>query len=414
MKTLLLQAPVFSLSGYGKHSMDILKSLYDIDKYNVQILPTRWGSTPLNQTDGETEFGRWVLSKVITKLEQQPDIHIQISVPNEANPIGKWNCLITAGSECSIIPKSFIDGCNKMDLIIVPSEFTKGVMKTVEYREQRREDDTVVGRHSITSPIEVLHEGVNIDRIETAMKLSLLDDIETDFNFLICGTWLKGELGHDRKDIGMTIKTINNAFNSLSKNKKIGIILKVSQGGFSVIDREAIVDKIYDSIGQNSDRIPIYFIHGDLTDNEMMGLYTHPKVKAMVSFTKGEGYGRPLAEFALTGKPIIVSKWSGQLDFLPKENTVFLEGELQNVHKSATDDFLLAEGKWFYVNYTLAIKKLLDVYNNYNKHKTQSKKLPEYIKAKFSMQKMTEKLEKILDENIQGIPEIKEFQLPKL
>ena len=47
----------------------------------------------------------------------------------------------------------------------------------------------------------------------------------------------------------------------------------------------------------------------------MNELYNHPKVKAMVSMTKGEGYGRPLAEFGLSKKPIIASGWSGQCRF---------------------------------------------------------------------------------------------------
>lgn len=412
-KTLLLQAPVFSLSGYGKHSMDILKSLYEIDKYDIQILPTKWGTTPLNQTDTQTEFGRWVLSKIVNRLELQPDIHIQISVPNEANPIGMWNCLITAGSETNIIPKEFIDGCNKMDLVIVPSKFTKDVMENIEYAERKIDTDEIVGKMSITTPIRVLHEGVDLKTFLNPEKLDILDSIETDFNFLVCGTWLSGELGHDRKDMGMTLKTISTVFKNLPKNKKIGIILKTSLAGFSVIEREELVDRIYAAIGKDR-KIPVYFLFGDLTDNEMAGLYHHPKVKAMVSFTKGEGYGRPLAEFALTDKPIIVSKWSGQLDFLPEQYTEFLEGELKPVHKSAVNQFILKEGKWFYVNYTFASNKLMDVYKNYNKYLDRSKGLSKNIKDSFSMKKMTEKLDSILDETITGVPEIKEFQLPKL
>jgi hypothetical protein len=46
----------------------------------------------------------------------------------------------------------------------------------------------------------------------------------------------------------------------------------------------------------------VYLLHGEFTDEEMNSIYNHSKVKAMVSLTKGEGFGRPLLEFSLTQK----------------------------------------------------------------------------------------------------------------
>ena len=146
----------------------------------------------------------------------------------------------------------------------------------------------------------------------------------------------------------------------------------------------------------------------------MVELYNHPKVKAMVSFTKGEGYGRPLAEFATTGKPIMVSKWSGHVDFLPEEHTVFLEGQLTDVHKSAADKFLLKESKWFTVNYSDAANKFYQLFNEYDSFLKKSQGLKSNIFNNFTMEKMTEKLGKIMDKYIGNIPVQKPFQLPKL
>ena len=53
----------------------------------------------------------------------------------------------------------------------------------------------------------------------------------------------------------------------------------------------------------------------NFTNEEMNEIYNHSKIKAMVSLTKGEGFGRPLLEFSLTKKPIMVSGWSGHMDF---------------------------------------------------------------------------------------------------
>jgi len=148
----------------------------------------------------------------------------------------------------------------------------------------------------------------------------------------------------------------------------------------------------------------------------MNGLYEHPKVKAMLNFTKGEGFGRPLLEFSLTGKPVIVSGWSGHMDFL-KEGAVLLEGELKNVHESAANQFLLKESQWFNVNISKALQSIKDVYRNYDKYKVASFQLGKQNKQNFSLEKMTKLFDGIL--NQYGIytkiqPKFQQIQLPKL
>jgi hypothetical protein len=202
------------------------------------------------------------------------------------------------------------------------------------------------------------------------------------------------------------------------KNEKVkpALILKTSSAGFSVMDRETTIKKIKQTLGSDFKSVPIYLLHGDLTPAQMNGLYEHRKVKAMLNFTKGEGFGRPLLEFSLTGKPVIVSGWSGHLDFL-KEGAILLEGELKPVHESAADQFLLKESQWFNVNISKALVSIKDVYNNYDKYKTQSSKLGRYNKQNFGLQKMTEGFDVILNQysvysKIQ--PKFQQLQLPKL
>ena len=127
---LVFQAPVATRSGYGDHARDLLQSLFDLDKYDVKVIPTRWGNTPQNQIDATTEFGQKVLNNIITNLDKQPDIYVQVTVANEFQAIGKYNIGITAGVETTIAPKEFIDGCNNMDLILLQSKFTAGFNST--------------------------------------------------------------------------------------------------------------------------------------------------------------------------------------------------------------------------------------------------------------------------------------------
>ena len=413
--TLVFQSPCFTRSGYGDHSRDLLKSLRKMDKYDIKIIPLRWGNTPQNNVDGESDFGRWMLERVITEVSYKPDVFIQVSVANEFTAKGGYNIGITAGVETTICPKDFIDGCNNMDLIIVPSNFTRQNIGGTVYQEKDQASEQIVGEVKVTKPIEVLFEGVDTEIFSKGSDKDVLANVKEDFNFLIVGHWLKGDLGQDRKDIGMAIKTFATVFQYLPKDKRPGLIIKTSHAGFSVIDREGTREKLEGVLKPLGDKCPsVYLVHGDMEETDMSNLYHHPKVKAMISFTKGEGYGRPMAEFTLTGKPIIASGWSGQLDFLPPEHSVLLEGSLTPVHESAADQFCMKEAQWFSVNYSNAANKLYDVYNNYNTYSKQSEGLKTNTLNNFTLDKMNDRFTQMLEQYVKTQPKLVPFNIPKV
>ena len=413
--TLVFQAPIATRSGYGDHARDLLHSLYKLDKFEIKVISTRWGATPMDALNYDNEFHKWVIENIIPKIEQKPDIYIQVTVPNEFQPLGFYNIGITAAIETTHSPLDWVHGCNRMDLIIVPSEHSKKSLVDSVYNEADKQSGQLIAQHKIQKPVEVLFEGFNENfGTEHVAHITELDSIKEDFAFLFVGHWLRGDLGEDRKNVGMMIKTFTMAF----KNEKVkpALVLKTSSAGFSVMDRETTIRKIKDVLGKDYQKVPIYLLHGDLTESQMNGLYEHKKVKAMLNFTKGEGFGRPLLEFSLTGKPILVSNWSGHIDFL-KQGAVLLEGELKPVHESAADQFLLRESQWFNVNISKALVAIKDVYKNYDKYKTPSFQLGKQNKQNFSLEKMTKLFDTIL--NQYGIytkiqPKFQQLQLPKL
>lgn len=413
--TLVFQSPIATRSGYGDHARDLLKSLYDLDKFEIKVISTRWGNTPMDALNYDNPFHKWVVDNIIQKVEQKPDIYIQVTVPNEFQQLGHYNIGITAAIETTHCPLDWVHGCNRMDLIIVPSEHSKKSLVDSVYNEQDNNTKQLIAQHRIQKPIEVIFEGFNENfGTEHVAHITELDSIKEDFAFLFVGHWLQGDLGEDRKNVGMMIKTFATAFKN--ETKKPALVLKTSSAGFSVIDRETTIKKIKDVLGKDYGKLPIYLLHGDLTETEMNGLYEHKKVKAMLNFTKGEGFGRPLLEFSLTGKPVIVSNWSGHIDFL-KQGAVLLEGELKNVHPSAANQFLLKEAQWFNVNISKALPVIKDVYKNYDKYKTDAYQLGKQNKQNFSLEKMTKLFDTIL--NQYGIytkiqPKFQQLQLPKL
>mgnify|MGYP000921532985 CR=1 FL=1 len=243
---------------------------------------------------------------------------IQITVPNEFQPVGKYNIGITAGIETTIVPGDWIDGVNRMDLNLVSSHHSKNVFLSTEM-EKKEGNNTI--KIKVEKPIEVLFEGANLDTYKPDNSPCIVDfNIPESFAYLFVGHWIQGDIGEDRKNVGLLIKAFYETFKN--KTKKPALILKTSQVGSSYMDRDEILRKI-NLIKQtvNSDDLPnVYLLHGEFSDEEMNSIYNHSKVKAMVSFTKGEGFGRPLLEFSLSKKPIIVSGWSGHMDFINPES----------------------------------------------------------------------------------------------
>jgi len=414
--TLVFQAPIATRSGYGDHARDLLHSLYKLDKFEIKVISTRWGNTPMDALNYDKPFHKWVVDNIIPGIEQKPDIYIQVTVPNEFQPLGHYNIGITAAIETTHCALDWVHGCNRMDLILVPSEHSKKSLVDSVYNEADNNTKQIIKQHRIEKPIEIIFEGFDEEDFGTdeVAHITELDQIKEDFAFLFVGHWLRGDLGEDRKNVGMMIKTFAMAF----KNEKVkpALVLKTSSAGFSILDRETTIKKIKDVLGNDYGKVNVYLLHGDLTTSEMNGLYEHRKIKAMLNFTKGEGFGRPLLEFSLTGKPILVSGWSGHLDFL-KQGVVLLEGELKPVHASAADQFLLKESQWFNVNISKALIAIKDVYKNYDKYKSAAYQLGKQNKQNFSLSKMTKLFDTIL--NQYGIytkiqPKFQQLQLPKL
>jgi glycosyltransferase involved in cell wall biosynthesis len=408
---ILYRGPVETRSGYGAHARDILFALKEMNKFDIVIDSCGWGTTPMTALEEGNEFHTWIKQNIVTQLQGLPDIYIQVTVPNEFRRFGKFNVGITAGIETTIAPKEWIDGCNTMDLVIATSTFSRDVLLSTVYNENEKNTGKLVKQHRIEKPVKVLFEGADLNIYNDTPKGTIDLNIEEDFAFLFVGHWLKGNLGQDRKDIGMLIKTFAATFKD--EEVKPALILKTSSAGFSVKERETFASRIKDLVKGIETPPSIYLLFGELTDNEMNNLYNHPKIKAMVSITKGEGFGRPLLEFSLSGKPVIASNWSGHKDFLPTDKAILVGGALTDVDESAQDNFILKGSKWFTANY----EELSDVFKlvikDYDQFLERGQKLKQENREKFSMQKMREVFETYLGP-VATKPKESKLILPKL
>tara|TARA_R110000796_G_scaffold12809_1_gene41915 strand:+ start:12786 stop:14048 length:1263 start_codon:yes stop_codon:yes gene_type:complete len=410
----VISSPFDTYSGYGARSRDVIKAIVETDKYDVKLLSQRWGNTPFGFCKDNSEWS--FLSELITPmpLTEQPEIWAQISVPNEFQPVGKYNIGITAGIETTLAPGEWIDGCNKMNLILTSSEHSKSVFMSSEF-EKRNAEKELLGKTKLETPIEVLFEGANTDVYkQTKTPCSIDVDIKESFAYLFVGHWMEGNLGEDRKNTGLLVKAFLETFKN--KKKKPALIMKTSHVGASHMDRDSILNKIKlikETV--NSNDLPnIYLLHGDFSDDEMNEIYNHSKIKSMISLTKGEGFGRPLLEFSLSKKPIIVTGWSGHMDFLKPEYNIIIGGKLTNVHESVKNPFLLKEAQWFSPNHSEIGTSLTEVFTNYKKYQPLGKRQGYYSKENFSWNNMKSLLSSILEKNIPEFPKEIKLSLPKL
>ena len=423
---IVVSCPIDTYSGYGSRARDVVRALMKSDKYDVKILSQRWGSTPYGFLNKDIPEEKQMLDSIIpTTLTRQPDVWIQITVPNEFQKIGKFNIGITAGIETDICTPQFIEGCNNMDLILASSNHTKTVFEKTVY-DKKDKAGNLQGTVRLETKCEVLFEGLDLEKyfyiepkdLPKTELVSDLDTIEESFCFLFVGHWLQGDIGEDRKNVGLLIKTFLETFKN--KKSKPALILKTMSGPATIMDRDDILKKIENIRKDVSGSLPnIYFLHGEIEDEDMNHLYNHPKVKAMVSLTKGEGFGRPLLEFTRSKKPVIASNWSGHIDFLNSDFASLIPGELKEIHPSAIQEGLLIENsKWFSPDITFTNLLLKDYFTGYKTYSTKGKRLAHYCMTNFSFEKMQEKLEEIMDENAPKkveikLPNIKKISLPK-
>jgi glycosyltransferase involved in cell wall biosynthesis len=408
MRKVVIASPVATQSGYGHHAREIITNIIEQrgSEWDVKLVSLPWGHTPMTypiSTDLQLRI-------VPLPLTEQPDVWIQISVPNELQPVGKYNIGVTAGTEGDICPEAWIDNINAMQLLIVPSEFTKKTFTDTAAKHNK----------SITTQIEVVpeyfDEAVYNNKTITD-PITALDSIPESFAFLAVGHWLQGVIGEDRKNLSGTIHCFFNTYKN-TKNAP-ALVLKTSGATYSIMDRMEIEHKIAqirDMFG--TAKLPnVYLIHGELTDAEMNAMYNHSKIKAMVSFTKAEGFGRPLLEFSTTGKPIMAPYYSGQADFLKKDFICELPGGTTPIHPSAQNDFLIADAKWFTPDYGYASKMMQDIQKNYKKWQELAKRQRYFVNSTFTKTAVGAVYERVLtfaDAGVAKIPKAVELKLPQL
>jgi len=397
-KKILVRAPVLSRSGYGEQSRFALRSLRKHeDRFDIYLINTSWGGTGwVTEDDEEREYIDFTIEKTYHFVNNggQFDASLQVTIPNEWERLAPYNVGYTAGIETTKIAPQWIEKCNMMNKIIVTSNHSKQTMINTQYDVFKKNDmgeDEKAGSISVKTPVEAVGYPVKLLKKE---KVDL--DLDTDFNFLVVSQW------GPRKN---TVDTVRMFIDKFKDNPNVGLILKGFLKNNSTIDSIQAEEALKKSVPKDT-KCKIYLLHGDMTDGEMVGLYSHPKIKCLISLSHGEGWGLPLFEASYTGLPIITTNWSGQCDFLnvptkqrrkgskTKTKTVnkAMFGEIDytlgQVQKSAVWEGVLQEDSmWCYPDEKSFLNVLGDVHKNYKKYEDMAKKLKTWVRKEFEAEK---------------------------
>ncbi len=397
-RNIVLRAPVFSLSGYGEHSRDIALSLLKDERFNVSVIPTGWGGSSTGEHFDESVLSSLVFGCNNKIRERSTFIFIHVGIPTEFEHVGAFNVGITAGLESTRISQKWVEGCNKMDLVIVPTKFAS---------------DTFM-REGVTKPIIVVPEGVDINTFNDVVSEeedSII--LDTKFNFLSIGQWINSPFGKDRKQIGLLIDTFLKAFHD---DPDVGLVLKTYTNNISSPDRFITKSKI-EQIRNGRKDPKIYLLHGELTIEEMASLYRHPKIHAYVSLTSGEGWNRPTAEAVCCGLPIAITGWSGHMDYLNEHNATLINYNFVEVPPEVVQNGEIFERgmRWAMVDVNDAVNKMVEMRHNYINLKTRATDNAVSMQEKYNKEKVYKELNdtlmKIVFEDEDKIPDITHNQI---
>ena len=379
MKKVVIRGPVMTQSGYGVHARQFVKYAMKRKDWDVKFQVTPWGMTPwlLDTEDPVIEF----ISKRSVPFDR-PDLSIQIQLPNEWDPnLAKKNIGVTAAVETTSCNPQWITAVNQMDAVIVPSKFTKKVLEDTGH---------------ISTKLEVVNEAYpeEFEKCETFLDLKL----DTDFNVLIYGQITGPNAECDRKNFFYTIKWLCEVFKD---DKDAGIIIKTNSGKNTKIDRDVtsnLIRKLLKTVRPGS-YPKIHLVHGNLTNTEVAELYRNPKIKGLVTATRGEGYGLPILEAAASNLPVVATNWSGHLDFMQYGKFIQLDYELTEIPKEMVDNQIFMQGsKWAQVKESDFKKKVKKFRNSYKVPEDWANSLGRIIREKFSQKVIEQKIENVCSE----------------
>ena len=390
-KKILVKAPALSRSGYGEQARFALRALRTReDVFDIYAINIPWGKTGMMMENSEER--RWLDSlmlktQVYTQNGGTFDMSLQVTIPNEFEPIAPYNVGYTAGIETTKVAPQWIEKCNTtVQRLVTISAHSRDVFQNTKYAVTAQETGEEVPNWGLRPdlPVEVVNYPT---RVREADPLNIA--FTTTNNFLVVSQW------GPRKNMENTIKWFAETFKD---DETAGLVVKTSIACDSIRDRYHTgwtIERILQAIPDR--KCKIYMVHGEISMENLTWLYQHPSMRALINIAHGEGYGLPMFEAAYNGLPLITMAWSGQMDYICRPNKkgknfpriIKVDYNVKPIQKAAVwDGVLQKDSMWAYAkenSYKRALKEAITKQQHY---KQEALALQKHILENFTPENM--------------------------
>jgi glycosyltransferase involved in cell wall biosynthesis len=402
MRKVFVRAPVLSRSGYGEHArliVDALASRSDLFDLYVEAIP--WGATPwITDTDHKRKYYDFLVQKR-QQYNGPFDISVQVTIPPEFKKYAPINVGITAGIESDRVHPNWIGQASAMDMMIFTSKHAHNGFLRNDVKHKLPNGQVVPFKYDTLSKV-IGYPVKEVDVVDLADKIKL----PNEYNFLTVAQW------GPRKNLPNLIKWFVEEF----QNEQVGLVVKANKVKNCIVDRMVCTDMIKQILEPFPDKkCTVHLLHGNMSTEEMHGLYTHPQIKSFVTTTHGEGYGLPLFEAAYSGMPIAAPGWSGHMDFLcmakegkKSRQTMFekIGYELKPIQQEAHwEGILIPDSQWSFAKENKVKSAMRKLYKDFKVKKNTALKLREHLLVQNSQESI---YKQIVDAVLEVSPEISE------
>jgi glycosyltransferase involved in cell wall biosynthesis len=246
------------------------------------------------------------VKKILDRLAAKPSTNIDVKIinctPEFYEQFKEPHCKNIGFTmfETTRIPKVWVEACNKMDAIFVPCQWNVDVFKS----------------SGVTVPVFSVPPGFDPKDYEIQNHKYEIDRSGIDYLFYSIFQWTP------RKNPEGLLKTYWATFTG---NDKVALLLKTYGADNSPKEQERIRTIIKElKHNQPLAHYPKVVLVNSLLSNEQIHAL-HAQGDCFVLPHRAEGFGMPLLSSMVHGKPCISTNFSGNLEFMNKDNSYLLD-----------------------------------------------------------------------------------------
>jgi len=363
MNGLTLRAPVRGFAGYTVVARNLLREIYTLFPETVSLDELNWfDSSSTNYFPEEFKMIIAAKSKQFKKSESSI-LNLNISCQFYPDYHYAKNFGFSMFETDSLMP-DWVDGCNRMDQIFVPSQFNR----------------LSFTKSGVTVPVNVVPLGV--DTAFFSPNNHAFSSFPQTFNFLSVAQFIP------RKGNDLIISAFLEVFGN---NPDVSLLLRWPYDPESSFGPVNFIKNIRNNLGIFGGNI---YLIPDIEEKQLNRLYNSAHV--LLAPFRGEGWGMPITEALACERPVIATNWGGLTEYLSSDESLLLDYQLRPIDLTHNDFWLKKAAEdnhlWAEPNYEQLKQSLREIYDYYPMYKLKAKKVRKKLVESFQWKHSAEKL----------------------